>query len=197
MLVYAGGVVAGKAVPRGQLPDLSDTPSSSWVDPKFTQVVGADVYCWSHADWRRRTADLKRRWPDQERLGAWRGYTSYVPVVSVHVSPEICSELTRLGRLAEPVWEDGERDALAWSVSALAHESVHVRGEPDEAKADCYGMQSIRRTALELGRSAEEGQYLAERYWKRWYRWSKPPYHSRECRNGGRLDLRPRTDVWP
>jgi hypothetical protein len=194
---------ANLVAPHGRLPDLSGTEYASRTDPELGRVVtklagrDAEVYCWSHEDWKDRAAELSRRWPDMDRLGAWRGYTWLWPVPSVHFSAEICIELLRIRYDPEPVWEDSSPDGLAWSVSGLAHESVHVSGVMSEAKADCYGMQRIRTAAVELGRSEKEGQYLAERYWKRFYRWSKPPYHSRECRNGGALDLRPGTDVWP
>ena len=93
---------ANLLAPHGRLPDLSGTSYASRVEPEFGRVVttlagrDAEVYCWSHADWETRTAELKRSWPDQERLGAWRGYTWLWPVPSVHFSPEVCIELTRL-----------------------------------------------------------------------------------------------------
>jgi hypothetical protein len=200
VLPYGGAYLVA---PHGRLPDLSGTTSPTRTDAELGRLVailagrGAVVHCWSQADWKTRTAELKRRWPDMNRLESWRAYTSFYPVVSVHFSPQICIELARLRQNPEPVWDDPSPDALAWSVSAVAHESVHVGGELNEAKADCYGMQQIGTAAVELGRSKQEGQYLAERYWKRFYPWSKPPYHSRDCRNGGGLDLRPDTDVWP
>jgi hypothetical protein len=204
VLPYAGAVLANVVRPHGRLPDLSDTPSPSRADGELSHVVavlagrGAEVRCWSHADWKRRGAELQRRWPKLGRVGSsWRAYTWAYPVLTVHFSPEICIELTRLRQNSAPVWDDPSPDGLAWTVAALGHESVHVSGELDEAKAECYGMQRMRTAAVELGRSAAEGQYLAERYWKRWYRWSEPPYESHECRNGGELDLRPGTDIWP
>jgi hypothetical protein len=83
------------------------------------------------------------------------------------------------------------------SVETLAHESVHVTGNLSEALAECWGMQTIPTAALELGRTREEGRYLAELYWRRWYRFRHRPYWSSECRNGGALDLHPDTDSWP
>ena len=58
-------------------------------------------------------------------------------------------------------------------------------------------MQTIRAAAIALGRTAREGRFLANLYWNRWYRWNPGSYRSRECRNGGALDLRPQSDVWP
>jgi hypothetical protein len=202
-LLYAAGVVASVARPHGRLPDLSDTPSATRVDDEFSRVASAlardsvSVRCWSHLDWKRRGDAVEKRWPKVGHLGPWRGYTWWEPWPTVHLSPEICIELTRLRWDPEPVQKAEWRDALAWSLSALAHESVHASGEIDEAKAHGWGMQRMRTAAVLLGRSAEEGQYLAERFWKRWYRSAKPPYESPECRNGGALDLRPGDDTWP
>ena len=202
-LLYAGGVVASVAWPHGRLPDLSDTPSVSRLDGEFSRVASVlagqsvIVRCWSHYDWERRAEAVEKRWPEVGHLGSWRGYTWWEPGPTVHLSPEVCIELTRLRWESEPVQKAESRDALAWSLGALAHESVHASGVINEAKAHCWGMQRMRRAAVELGRSADEGQYLAERFWKRWYRWAKAPYESSECRNGGELDLRPGTDTWP
>lgn len=189
--------------PHGRLPDLSAVSSPSRVDGQLEQVVsvvagrGAVVRCWSHGDWKQRAAEQARQSSGQVRHGPWSGYTSYRPVPTVHLSPELCIELTRLADLRVPVWDDESPDALALSVQALAHESVHVTGWLNEAMAQCLGMQAIQRAAVALGRTPKEGQYLAERYWTRWYRWSKKSYRSSECRNGRALDIRPQTDVWP
>jgi hypothetical protein len=80
----------------------------------------------------------------------------------------------------------------------LDHEAQHVRGVRDEAIAECNGMQAIDTAARALGRTGEEGRYLASLYWKSSYpKLEDPAYHSAECRDGGRLDLHPQSDVWP
>ena len=197
----ATGFFAAK-LGRGRLPDLSATRSPSRPDARFARVVsviagrGAAVLCWSHEDWRKQAAERARRF-HTTTLGPWAAFTSFSPYLAVELSPEICIELSRLVNLREPVWEDESRDALAWSVLTLAHESVHVTGNLSEALAECWGMQTIPTAAVELGRSREEGRYLAERYWHRWFRFRHRPYWSSECRNGGALDLRPSTDIWP
>jgi hypothetical protein len=206
ILLYGGAVLVN--VPRAargmpSLPDLSALPSASRSDALLGRVVSALaqrsalVQCWSHADWRTRVAEFARHWPRQPRLGPWAAYTSYRPVLAVNVSPEVCIELTRLARAPGPVRLAGSPVALAKSLEVIAHESAHVAGFLNEAAAECYGMQSIRNAAVELGRTARDGHYLAELYWKRWYRWNRPEYRSSECRNGGALDLRPQSADWP
>jgi hypothetical protein len=83
-------------------------------------------------------------------------------------------------------------------VAALAHESQHVRGIENEAQAECYGMQTIQKTTEALGRSAADGRYLAALYWRDYYlKQRNEEYRSDGCRDGGELDMRPETHVWP
>jgi hypothetical protein len=180
---------------RGHLPMTVPAGAASDSDAHLTHVVavlagvGAHVRCWSAADWARRA-------PDEPR-GTWRAYTSGAPVLTVNLAPALCAELTRLRALRVPVWRDEFPDALALAVGALAHESMHVSGIRDEAKAECYGMQTIAKAAGLLGLSAAEGRYLAVLYARHWYPWWQRPYRSPDCRDGGRLDLHRATRVWP
>ena len=118
-------------------------------------------------------------------------------MAQVDLSAPLCLELTRLRRLTVLVWDDGEADALAWSVGALAHEAVHASGNRNEVEATCFGMQRIPAAAVALGRTAPEGRHLAEIYWRLWYERHDSSYRSRDCRDAGRLDIRPHSDVWP
>lgn len=87
--------------------------------------------------------------------------------------------------------------ALAWSASALAHESHHLRGIRDEAAAECYGLQSTALAAQRLGAPAAYAARLGTyTFWN-----VRPPvdggYFSSDCRDGGPLDLHPASPVWP
>jgi len=186
---------------RGRLPAGVGSSSPSRVDPRLGHIVsvlsgvGAEVRCWSPADWERQTSELARR-THRKPLGPWRAYASGYSR-TVDLSPEVCAELRKLaddrGRITSP----GSADALAWSLETLAHEAQHVSGLLNEAQAECYGMQSMRAAARLFGRTAAEGRYLTTVYWKHWYAWLGPPYRSSECRNGGRLDLHSSSDAWP
>lgn len=179
----ASSSLASIRVERGGVPRKVPARPSTQDIALFDHVVavlaglGADVRCSS--------------------VGPWRAYTTTAPLLTVTLGPAICSELTRLAHDDLPVWRDESPDALAWSVATVAHESMHVSGIRNEAVAECYGMQRIRVVAAGLGRTAHEGRYLATLFWKHWYPWIPPGYRSRECRNGGSLDLHPRSDVWP
>jgi hypothetical protein len=195
--------VAGHRVCRrlGRVRRAGGADTTSRADHVYTRVVSAlaghrtRVYCWSRGDWRARAAERVARSPGAERLGPWRAFTR-MSRRSVHLSPEICTELARLAREPDPLWRGGSVDGLAWAVETLAHEAVHARGIADEAKAECYGMQAIPQVAAQLGRTPLEGRYLAAVYWKHWYAWLQTPFRSPECRNGGRLDLHAR-NRWP
>jgi hypothetical protein len=122
------------------------------------------------------------------------------------LAPQVCGTLERLWRRGGPSLACTElgggqcgKDviALAWAISALAHESFHLRGVRDEAAAECYGLQSTAFAARALGSPPAYATRLAEyTFWN-----VRPPvdygYFSPECRNGGKLDLRPQTSRWP
>jgi hypothetical protein len=171
--------------PSGRLPNGLGADVANGVDPTLSRAASilagrrTPVRCWSQAYWTR---------------APWQANTS---LSEINLSPEICAELKRLVRGGAPVRRDAAPDAPSWSVGALAHEAQHASGIHDEALAACYGLQTTAQAALLLGRSRAEGRYLAKVYWERWYPWFKPPYSSRDCRNGGALDLRPDSDVWP
>jgi hypothetical protein len=192
---------------RAPLPWIEGPSDKSRIEPKFTHVAavisgyGTEVRCWSAADWQKREAEWGN-WRGHA-LGRWGGYTApWGPEIPnayrIHLSPSVCSGLSRLAYGHTPLREDPWPAALAWSVAALAHESQHVRGIANEAQAECYGLQSMQRTTEALGRTAAEGRFLASLYWRTGYlRQSDSEYRSDECRDGGALDLHPETHVWP
>jgi hypothetical protein len=150
------------------------------------------VSCFSREDWRA---------PEIERRAKGRDLRGYVifqwPAAVVHLSPQVCADLNPL--LSRSVAVNGTRslELLARSINTLAHESAHVSGVYDEAKAECFGIQTIRRTTMLLGRTSGEGQHVATYYWENLYPSRRPRYWSPECRNGGRLDRHRNTSLWP
>jgi hypothetical protein len=153
-----------------------------------------NVYCWSSEDWKREG----RSW-DSARFGpltAWRAYTS-PETLTVELGPNICTELERLGGRGRMIWTYRDREAAAWSLQGVAHESVHVSGIRNESKAECYGMQRMPAAAVRLGLTTAEGRFLARLYWRDWYPRDRGAYHSPECRNGGSLDLHRGSSRWP
>ena len=94
---------------------------------------------------------------------------------------------------------DGVADG-ALAIATVTHESYHLLGYRGEAQVECYGMQSIWYAAVKLGASTSEGQRLARFYAVAIYpqrRTQTPAYWSRDCRDGGKYDLRPNSHAWP
>jgi hypothetical protein len=184
----------------GRLPVIQGPSGESRIEPRFGRAaaivagLGTEVRCWSVADWQKRQADWGN-WRGQS-LGPWGAYMNR-GTYRVHLSPSICATLARLVYEDVHVRKDPWPEQLAWSVGALAHEAQHVRGVLNEIKAECYGVQSIGATVEALGRTSEEGRYLASLYWRSTYLARDPQYRSDDCRNGGRLDLHPLTGAWP
>jgi hypothetical protein len=90
--------------------------------------------------------------------------------------------------------------SIAMALAVVAHESYHLLGYSNEAQVECYGMQSIWFVANKLGASIDESQALASLYATRMYpqrRTLTPTYWSAQCRDGGKLDLRPSLARWP
>jgi len=140
------------------------------------------------------------------------GVTPFVngrPVGYFLLSTQVCSDLAAFR--ARPQAYDPAKCAddacmqrvfaMVQSIQTIAHESYHVLGFFLEATAECYGMQSLWYAAHRLGASVALSQELAQFYWKEIYplrRTSRYPwYWSAECRDGGKLDLRPASHAWP
>jgi hypothetical protein len=93
-----------------------------------------------------------------------------------------------------------EQAEASFALATVSHESYHVLGYRNEAQVECYGMQSIWFVAQSLGASAAEGRRIAATYWKTLYaqrRTTTPTYWTAQCRNGGKYDLRPKSNAWP
>ena len=105
--------------------------------------------------------------------------------------PEACTDTACLNRVAQ----------VAMALETISHESYHLLGYRDEATAECYGLQSLWYSAVRLGASAQLGETLGSLYANQMYPSRRtsahPEYWSAECRNGGKLDLRPKSSAWP
>ena len=74
------------------------------------------------------------------------------------------------------------------AVHVLAHESMHMRGETNEAAAECQAMQRDARMARDLGASKADAAALAAAYWRVDYPRMPDGYQSSACRPGGLMD---------
>ncbi len=115
---------------------------------------------------------------------------------NAYLTPAICHRLYRLA-LED---DEGSFSQTARAIAVLAHEAWHLRGETDEGTANCYAFQSGVAIGERLGLSEQTAarmmrQQLAE---NATVARSAPEYLvSAECRNGGRLDLRPGSSRFP
>ena len=73
---------------------------------------------------------------------------------------------------------------------------MHMRGETDEAAAECQAMQRDAAMARELGASPAAAAALAASYWRIDYPRMPDDYRSGECRPGGQMDEH-LPDGWP
>ena len=88
-------------------------------------------------------------------------------------------------------------DEEGYSVHVLAHESWHLRGFEDEATTECLAIQTTADVAERLGadglRAAAVARFAVEHVYPK----MPDDYRSEDCRDGGRLDLRPSLAAWP
>ena len=115
---------------------------------------------------------------------------------NAYLTPEICYRLYRLKYKGD----EGPFSQTARAIAVLAHEAWHLHGETDEGITNCYGFQSGVALGRRLGLSDRTAarmmrQQLAD---NATFGRSAPEYLvPRECRNGGRLDLRPGDSRFP
>jgi hypothetical protein len=171
------------------LPRAVPSPEASHIDTRLSHVATrlgrgrAEVRCWSTAEWETVVRELN----DGEEVTA---YTT-IDRRRVHFAWHTCTWLRVAAARTVP------RVVRAEALATFAHELEHLRGIDQEAQAECYSYQNLAAVAEALGASRDEAQRLRRVAWRELYPPSDPHYVSAECRNGGRLDLRPRRRQWP
>ncbi|STX51017.1 Uncharacterised protein [Legionella busanensis] len=82
------------------------------------------------------------------------------------------------------------------SLNILTHESMHVRGEYDEAKTECQAVQRNFLTAKLLGVPALIAKENALDYYARVYLKRRDRYFSKDCAAGKALDEQLPDSIW-
>ena len=120
------------------------------------------------------------------------------------LSASTCSSLERVWRGKQRSFRcllvggcDKETLAAVGGIVTLAHESWHLRGIVDEARTQCYAVQTTEAVARSLGVAAADARAIAVRVATDDVRLPEGEYHSAQCRPGGAYDLRPDTPAWP
>ena len=104
---------------------------------------------------------------------------------------------TTLEDFAEGHTDADDAPRVAAALHVLAHESWHLAGVRNEAKADCYGLQRTAFVAEELGADHPEAQAFSELAMAERAQFAPPEYRSAECHDGGALDLDRGSSIWP
>ena len=183
------------------LPRRGGVTASSRVEPRFSRaaaalsgVRGTVVRCWSRRDWLSLIAERTAYTAGAVDLRA-DGFVSQA--TRVNLAPRMCERLVRFVYLGRQPTGGGTKLQLANTVLTLAHETVHVSQGADEAEATCYGLQRMRQAAALLGAPRRYADSLAALAWTGLYPYGLAKYHSPQCRDGGKLDLHPRSHLWP
>jgi hypothetical protein len=123
------------------------------------------------------------------------------PANYTELAPETCSALRHIDRVDFTCLERADctykEFKVAWAAHTLAHEAFHLRGFEAEAIAECYALQNTAFVAERLGVSDETAQRLQRWVFTDGYPNEPEDYRSDECRDGGRLDLRPQSASFP
>jgi hypothetical protein len=195
--------IAAGALPPGEkqhLPRRGGLATVSRVEPRFSRAASrvaekdVEVRCWSERDWRRLMVEedaYTRGKVNRSVLGFASAGGS-----RLSLAPSTCRDLGRLAYAGERPTAGNRRLMLALAVVTLAHESVHLAGVADEPTAECHGIQLSDRAARALGAKPAFAQELKDAYWDH-YGEIPTVYRSRECRDGGKLDLRASTSEFP
>ena len=147
------------------------------------------IKCYSRAGW-------------AQKLAQNGASTRIVGFVEAHgaagnLAPIVCAALDDLVYRHERPEDLYGKTNSAQGLMVLAHEAQHATGIRNEAKAECYALQDMRR----LGKLLEvDGAYtreLVEFFWTEMYPYEPSGYGSGACRPGGALDRRPHISSWP
>lgn len=112
-----------------------------------------------------------------------------------YLTPERCYDLYKLAFKGDVSFSQTGR-----ALAVLAHEAWHLLGERDEGVTECYALQS----GVELGQRLGLDEKTARQMMRQ--RLAENALHARgsleyllppECRDGGRLDLNPRSSAFP
>jgi hypothetical protein len=165
--------------------------------PRYSRVASAlvgqpvEALCWSGRSWRRVIASVFEG--TEEPLGF---AAVFDPEGRIHLSPKACASLALIDRPEDQLSAAAVR-RLASGIRVLAHEAEHSAGRFNEAVAECYAMQKVRSAARALGARPAFAARLALIVWVEIYPLEEGTYRSDRCRDGGPLDLRPKSHVWP
>jgi hypothetical protein len=134
-----------------------------------------------------------------KRVLVWRTRSVQV-VVPVQVQVQVPHAVTVQVPYEVAIMEQCKTYAFAVeSIATVAHESMHVRGIRSEPVAECFGLQLTAPAASRFGAATEFAYEIGDDYLPihRQFVSSSPDYYTRDCYDGGALDLWPTVTGWP
>lgn len=112
------------------------------------------------------------------------------------IDPDVCVDLARLALDAHVV----SRARTSHALVVLAHEAWHLRGESSERSTECYALQSGVTLGIRFGLSEQRARdFMRYRLTLNASDYRLDPAYvvGNECRDGGTLDLHPRSGRFP
>jgi hypothetical protein len=182
-----------KPLSPDKLPTIFGPSSKSRKDPEYSRFASTlsggtrSVFCWNESDWSQLA-------PSSKKTIAY-GYVEFRSPHQINLSPDVCKVLDRVRYHHQ---RPSITPAVVFGLITFTHETIHTMGITNEATTQCYAMQYVWRAARLLGAGAPYGQRIAEAAWRLYNPQVLPAaYLSRECHDGGKLDIYPDTHVWP
>ena len=175
--------------------DSTTTPEPLLAAAIRDVAAGARVHCWLAEDWE----PLAEEWGILAR-DEFFGLTGFAdpPRHAIHLPRDACEPLRRFFAGSYMPYLNEESLTLAEALATLAHEGEHLRDPyASEAEVECYSRQEVRGIVREAGRRAGYANEMALLSWDLGYPHMPADYRTRYCRDGGRLDLHPKSRVWP
>lgn len=138
-------------------------------------------------------ADCRRFSESFFSLGSYEGYVEHQNPDVARYGNEPCRALASY---ASSNKQSPAIDEIA-AVHLIAHETMHVNGYWSEAEAECRAAQLSHLVAERLGATKTQARALQARYFVEIYPRMRDGYTSRECREGGSLDIFPDRTQFP
>jgi hypothetical protein len=123
------------------------------------------------------------------------------PADHTELSPDTCKSLRHLDRVDFTCIDRDDcgyaQFKAAWAAHTLTHEAFHLRGFQDEGVTECYALQNTAFVAERLGVTSELAKQVQQWVYRDGYPNKPEDYHSANCYDGGPLDLRRDSPVFP
>jgi hypothetical protein len=129
-----------------------------------------------------------------------------MPADETRLAKRTCSELdaiaegrraTQLACAGRSVSCGDDVQLVAQSVDVISHESYHLKGIMSEGMTECFSLQKLAWTAMQLGATEEQARGLARLQFETSYTQMPEQYRASGCSEGGALDVHPDDPRFP